>query len=308
MNTLDKPAVCNLHTARDDARPLDGTLAKLREQGEWYAASAGPIDDWQGWTRASAYACDDFAAFQPQLDEAMRGPVPDKRLHGYGLFGHYAWLMVISALACYLLDRRVPDLSPDDIAFRRVKHDGGEDLTQLRYLCPRFFCLPSDSAAAHPDAVIVANEAVLRDKFHQQIETYLPPVMQVIQANTGYIQKAMWAQVSDWVILAVMEYTKLAGRCEQMHTLVQQFAKRDGSPLKMRNGVIALHFNDPNTDQACTEYMLDRATCCQWYRFPESQGERCSTCPSLLRTDRMKRMTAHYLAERAKQMRVTSDK
>lgn len=280
--------------------PLNETLAKLRALGEWYAASAGPIDDWAGWTWASAYACNDFAAFQPKLDEAMRGPVPDKRMHGAGLFGQYAWLAVASAMACYLLDRRVPDLSPGGMAYRTVKHGDGEDMTELRYLRARFFCLPGDPGATHADATIVGDEDALREMFHRQIEAHFPPVMQVIQTHTGCVAPAMWAQVSDWVIGAVIEFVRLTGQHDQLDALIQQFAKRDGSPLRMRNGVIPLHFEDLATGEPCVAFMLNRASCCQWYRFPDAKGDRCSTCPGLPREQRIARMTAYYQEERTK--------
>jgi hypothetical protein len=42
-----------------------------------------------------------FAAFQPQLDETVRRPVPDKKVQGYALFGNYVCLMVTSALPAW---------------------------------------------------------------------------------------------------------------------------------------------------------------------------------------------------------------
>lgn len=301
-NALTTSVETILTAPQDAPCPLDQTLAKLRAMGEWYSASAGPIDDWASWTWASAYACTDFAAFQPQLDEAMRGPVPDKRVHGCGLFSSYAWLMVTSALACYLLDRRVPDLAPEGIAFRTLKHASGEDLNQLRYLRARFYCLPADPAAGSADAMVVADEAALQAKFHQQVEAYLPPVMQLIQANTGYLQRAMWGQVSDWVIGAAIEYTRLSRQPCQLDLFITQFAKRDGSPIKQSRGsVIPLHFDHPTTGEPCLEPMLDRTSCCQWYRFPEAKGDRCGTCPGLPREKRIERMTAYYKEECAKQ-------
>jgi hypothetical protein len=281
--------------------PLDSTLGKMRAASEWYAASAGPIDDWMGWTSASVYACNDFAAFQPKLDEALRGPVPNKRIQGYGLFGTYAWLIVESAVACYLFDRRMPDLTPGAIAFRTCKHESGEDMTELRYLQPGFYCLPGDHDAGHAHATVVPDEAALRDLFHWQLEAHLPPVMGVIEANTGHPMRLMWAQASDWVVESLIHFTKDSRDREQLEWLVSQFAQRDGSPLKVRNaGVIPLHFDDPVTGVACTEYMADRASCCQWYRYPDAKGDRCSTCPGRPRQQRIDSKTTYYREERAK--------
>jgi hypothetical protein len=251
---------------------------------------------------AGEYIRDDFAAFQPLLDEGMRGPVPYKSVHGYGLYGHYGWLIVYSALMCYLLDRRLPVISPDAIAYRSCKHESGEDLIEVRFFRPSFFCLPGDPHASDADAIIVPNEARLRELFHEQMDVYMTPAIQLIHNHTGYGQHAMWSQASDWVIGAILEYIRRAGRHDELDTLISQFAKREGSPLNRRNGVIPVHFEDPSTGGTCTEYITDRASCCQWHRFPDAQGDRCSTCPGLARNERIERNTAYYLEERLKQL------
>lgn len=146
-------------TVTNTSHPLYYLLAKFRAFGKWYAAFANP----NLVTQQNRIRCSDIAEptsrywTQRLEDHIKESGVVDKRLHGYALFGHYAWLMTTAALACYLLDRRVPGLNPTTLWFSHVKQDSNEvaaveapdPITQLQFARPQFYCLPNDPAIQH---------------------------------------------------------------------------------------------------------------------------------------------------------------
>ncbi len=269
-----------------ETHPLDQTLAQLRAMGEWYAAYAGACAATSAWLPATEIACAHSPQWQKYLGESIaQSGLTDKRLHGYGLFNGHTWLMTTAAVACYLLDRRVPDLNPAHVRFGEVPHDG-HNLTVLRFAQPHFFCLPTDPHAQHPDATVLQDESELRAMFHRQIETHYPPVMQALYEMSGYGPKAMWAQTSDNVINVLVGHVERSGQHSQLDALLAQFAKVGGSPLNMRNGVLCVMHKDK------TKLMIDRASCCNWYRWPEAKGEMCMSCPRYSRAQRLALMLA----------------
>jgi hypothetical protein len=71
--------------------------------------------------------------------------------------GHYVWYLAAAAIGCYLAERRVPDLAPEQVALRYSSYTweqdgatGTAERIDVRFLSGRFAALPGDSAPTMP--------------------------------------------------------------------------------------------------------------------------------------------------------------
>ena len=148
----------------------------------------------------------------------------------------------------------------------------------------RFWCLPSDPEAPHPDAEVVSSEAELAAVLRSQVRAHADDFL------AGYVGGA-----------------KLARR----HLLGAFFDGLDtgvwygGSPQVeaaaevLRLGAMVLPGSTPEFAEGSTVYRLTdargreqlsrrRVGCCYYYKVTES-GEACATCPRVNDTERVER-------------------
>ena len=108
--------------------PLQISLDRLRQHHPLLDLKIGELPS--GWLLASqltAVFSQHLYQFLPQLKE--QSGISDKRAAGSLFFGLYNWFPVTTALGTFLLDQRVPDLSPYNLQFQftksgRVQHMG----------------------------------------------------------------------------------------------------------------------------------------------------------------------------------------
>ncbi|MEZ4730973.1 MAG: ferric iron reductase [Caldilineaceae bacterium] len=127
-----------------------------------------------------------------------------KRLHtetantiGGALLQEYQWPLIASAVACFLVDRRVPALHPENVCLRVSVEEHEDESVEpeppIAYTSGRFAALPADPAADHPDATIVPDEDALRAYLRTGLETHFGWVIERLSAATGCNQRGLWA-------------------------------------------------------------------------------------------------------------------
>jgi ferric iron reductase protein FhuF len=202
----------------------------------------------------------------------------------------YQWPVVSTAIACYILDQRVPDLHLANTTMH-LSADTEADAVALHH--GRFTALPTDPAAGHPDVALVADQAALRTTLRTTIEAHLGPIIEQICDHVGGKARGLWLNVADSctsTLIWLMQERDPTITLAEIEAEVAALIRVPGSPLNNQQiGLIQL------TYQQQTEVFLQRATCCYWYRT--EGGDYCSTCPKRTPESRHERLL-NYMAEK----------
>lgn len=267
--------------------PLQVTLGKVTQLSEYLKAGLGNTDDIAWLTPLTLFAAD-----SPHWTTLLA--TTQQRLHteaativSGSLLQEYQWPLLASAIACFLVDRRVPDLQPANVQVCLAPAENeAEQRERLTYRTGRFAALPSDPAADHPDAEIVPDLAALRDYLRTGIETHMGWVIQQLSWQTHCQERGLWLFVADrcagtlvWLMQMQDQYVGCAAVAAEVNALI----RADGSPLANKKvGIFELHYKEQ------THLYLDRATCCYWYKT--DGGDYCTTCPHRTKADRNERL------------------
>jgi hypothetical protein len=245
-----------------------------------------------GWTRCDHALSDpDFfprwrvqvaqrlAEQQPPAHEPTQVPgqtlVPEKTTGGYVL----QWYLVIpSYLGAVLFHcaRRVPWLSPRQLSFRL-----DPAMVQEVALHPgRFWCLPDDPDAEHPDAVPVPGEAALGAILRRQVIAHAAHFLTVYGPMVRFGARTQWAAVTDVLDSALL----LAGRSfgsPQAGAADAQLVLADGEkPLTSASTIRELI-----DDRGRAHWTRLRGSCCFLYALPGIERP-CASCPRLKDSER----------------------
>lgn len=273
-----------------DTHPLAHTFARAGAMSPYLKAEVGAPQG-PGWIAAM----EDFtpgALWMEQLiahtQARFRTTAPV--ITASAILQGYQWPPISAAIACYLLDRRVPALSLEN---SRVHYTADFAADALALLDGRFAALPDDPAADHPDAAVVADLDALRVALRRAIETHLDGVIDRLDVCCGCATRGLWLTAADacagalvWLMQECDPRTDMA----RIEAEVEALIRVPGSPLYSRQiGLIRVTYQD------CEEIFPDRATCCHWYRT--EGGDYCSTCPKRTVEDRTRQLM-NYLAEK----------
>lgn len=275
-----------------DKHPLAASFARAEQLSEHLHAQHGTPAE-AGWIRPS----DLFALSSTQLAEWIA--VTQRRLHttaptiiASALLQSYQWPLCASAVACYLLDRRVPDLSIDNVL---VRFNATGEVDNIAYTSGCFTALSSDSAATHADAHVVADVGALHTALRTGIEAHLGAVITRLCEQLGCKPRGLWLNVADALagnLAWLMPQHNKAATLNVIEAEVAALVRVPGSPLHSKQiGLFALTHEDH------TQVYLDRATCCYWYKT--EGGDYCTTCPKRTPEDRNARLLAHMAEEQA---------
>ncbi len=196
--------------------------------------------------------------------------VPAKTTGGYVL----QWYLVIpSYLGAVLFHcaRRVPSLSPRQLSFRL-----DSAVVQEVALQPaRFWCLPDDPDAGHPDAVPVPDEAALGAILRRQVIAHAAHFLTVYGPMVRFGPRTQWAAVTDVLDSASL----LAGRSfgsPQAGAADARLVLADGEkPLTSASTIRKL-----TDDRGRTHWTRLRGSCCFLYALPGVERP-CASCPRI---------------------------
>lgn len=199
-----------------------------------------------------------------------RARVPEKTTGGYVL----QWYLVVpSYLGSVLFHsaRRVPSLSPRQLSFRL-------DAAVVREVAlrpGRFWCLPDDPDAGHPDAVPVADEAALGAVLRHQVIAHAARFLTVYDPMVRFGSRTQWAAVTDVLDSGLL----LAGRSfgsPQAGAADARLVLAEGQkPLTSASTIREL-----TDDRGRTHWTRLRSSCCFLYALPGVERP-CASCPRL---------------------------
>lgn len=249
--------------------PLDTAFARLNGLNGRARAGLGlagrPLESW-----ALATELADRPSLR--LERSLRrigvsSGTADRLVMTSRFFSSYVWQLAAAALACYLLDRRVPDVSAENVAVH-IADDGRVD--EVRFLGGGFAALADDPLADRRDAAIVADQAALREWLVRRLTTgHLEELILALQGQNGLGTRALWAAVEDRCLGALLW---LARSLDCLDVAEREAALLSATPPFVGSSSIVV----TETEQG-RQLTLKRGFCCLTYRL--DGRDRCSTCP-----------------------------
>lgn len=263
--------------------PLAATVARADAERDWLAIRiADEVPS--GWTRCSEVDADHVARWEERVEawhRAELGRTHPRATSGYVL-GYYAEVAPAIAASFFRLDRRVPTLTAEALAFRTDPvHTYVDGIALLRRT---FWCLPGDAAAAHPDATVVADEAALAMLLRQQVRahadaflaTYRPRARLPRRALAGAFYDALDAGLASEQGEPPGEPVPVAAR------LVLP-----GPTAEFAQGTSYYRTAGPAPGGHLTRR---RVSCCYYYQVGDDGA--CTTCPRTSDEERARRLSA----------------
>ncbi|MGW6970683.1 (2Fe-2S)-binding protein [Streptomyces sp. NPDC054952] len=228
------------------------------------AAGGAPLDAFLAWDNAQV------------LRDYGHQARPDV-VAGFGLH-RYAWPACLLITVPWLLHRRVPRPSPEQVAFHRATG-------RMAVRVDGFACLPDDPAAALPGARVVPDEEALRGEVRAAVARHLEPVLEGFGPRMRRGRRALWGMVTDDVVESLWYIGGLLG--EESRVMAELEALLPGSTAPYTGGAGFRTLAGPDGEELTTR---DRAGCCFFYTIrPE---DTCVTCPRTCDSERVARMTA----------------
>jgi ferric iron reductase protein FhuF len=250
--------------------PIGDTLARISAQQIWIKAQIVEAHD--GWQAVN----DLLDESSPLLDDLIQLAseayhTTDRQVLASMVLNMYSWPVVATVLACYIIERRVPEIGIDNTCFQFAP-DGRPVVIGLRH--PKFAALPTDPCSGHPEMMVFPNDAALLDHARLCIEQHMAPIIKRVRARLPWGERAMWLTVADRCTGALnwfYEGIKVpALPADEILIAAQRLIHGPGSRLKNRDSAIVFHPEDQSTT-------LVRGACCLAYRLPDS--DYCENCP-----------------------------
>lgn len=197
------------------------------------------------------------------------------------VFQHYLW--AVGALLCWpmLLDRRVPRVSPADVALH-MPFDGRISVV----VAPTAFdCLPDDPDADDPGARVAATRDALYAAARESARAHMAPLTEAFGAELRRGSWALWGTVTDQLVGGLWYLGTLLGD-EERGVAEAQALLPGGTPPFAGSadfGRLELPGGSVPTRR--------RLSCCLLYTV--APDAVCATCPRLRDAERATRLAGN---------------
>jgi hypothetical protein len=273
-----------------DDPPLRQTFARVAALSSYIQAHLG-AQPGEEWTTPETFFAPNSALLDTLPEAAQqRFRTTTANVVGSALFQNYQWPLIGAAIATYLADRRVPDLSVGNV---QISMSEAGDVQGIAFKSGRFHALPDDPAAYHPDATIVASQVALREHLRLGLEAHLELVIEQLCQVVGCRPKGLWLAAADrcastisWLMQIQDSQTSVDAIRAEVDGLISAPGSRFVSP---KVSVFTLSHGEQ------TQIFCDRATCCYWYKT--DGGGYCSTCPRLSQAERSERLLQYLVSQ-----------
>ncbi|MZG02760.1 (2Fe-2S)-binding protein, partial [Streptomyces sp. SID5614] len=190
----------------------------------------------------------------------------------------YAWPACLLVTVPWFLQRRVPRIPVEDVAFQRA-------LGHLTVRVREFACLPDDPAATLPGARVVPDEAALRAEVLASLTEHLGPVLEGFGPRMRRGKRALWGMATDEIVEGLWYVAHLMGEERRAMAELELLLPGTTKPYVGTAGFREL--TGPDGQSLPTR---DRASCCLFYTLrPE---DTCVTCPRTCDADRVRKLAA----------------
>lgn len=269
--------------------PLNTSVAAVDRAVDWmsfrlldapgaeWAHCAQVLTDPTFFTRWRAQVADHLAQ--------QHAAVPDRTTAGYVLRWYLGVPTYLGAMLFHSA-RRVPSLQPQQLAFRI---DQGR-VEQVALRPGRFWCLPHDPDAGHPDARPVPDEATLGAQLRREVVTHATRFLRVYGPLVRFGRRTLWAAVTDVLDAGLLRAGRAfgsapAGAADAQLVLADRF-----EPLTSASTVCPV-----TDDQGRTHWTRRRNSCCFYYALSGVE-QPCATCPRVDDAQRARILGTHNRA------------
>ncbi|MER5882937.1 (2Fe-2S)-binding protein [Streptomyces sp. NPDC001941] len=245
--------------AEGEAAPRDGGWV-----GAWELAAGGPaLDAFLAWDNAQV------------LRDYGQQARPDV-IASFG-FHRYAWPACLLVTVPWFLQRRVPRLPVEGVAFQRA-------LGHMTVSVTEFACLPGDPAAALPGARVLPDEDALRAEVRDAVAQHLGPVLEGFGPRMRRGRRALWGMATDEIVEGLWYVAHLLGEEARGMRELELLLPGTAKPYVGTPG-----FRELAGPEGRPLPTRDRASCCLFYTLrPE---DTCSTCPRTCDAERVRRLS-----------------
>ncbi len=252
-----------------DRHPLADSMARAQELGGFFALPQRQPEE-QGWTSArDLFKGDDQRLGELVMAYGQRAWESDNRhVAGSAFLVAYLSRVVFPLVGQYVLERRVPDVSLDNLSF----HWNGSGIDATGLNCLAFAALPDDSAVNHLDAMAVADA----DALYAQLKVWLfDDNLNIVIDSLLRAAGASWKVSLNAVAAAFSQVLNrlyaTAGRPEEVVRIAASFLTDPDSPIYGQLTMEEFQY------QGRTGFFSRRRGCCLWWRSPRS-NDYCSNC------------------------------
>lgn len=202
-------------------------------------------------------------------------------------FGHYAYAIEIVSIACFMTEKRVPDLLPENI---HVRFDEIGDVESIVWTGRLFAALPNDYGASHPDCIILPTHEALRGYLHGQLTALFTPIIDSVSTYSSMGKPGLWALAADYTAYAFTTLGEMLGD-ETIGVEESRLFSQTKSKLSVKRDFI------PIEHIGMTHYLLERTSCCLYYKV--EGGGYCHSCPHRPLEERIELVKRHMEEEAA---------
>ncbi|GHA99729.1 (2Fe-2S)-binding protein [Streptomyces chryseus] len=194
----------------------------------------------------------------------------------------YAWPACLLVTVPWFLQRRVPRVPVEDVAFQRT-------LGRMAVRVREFACLPGDPAARLPGARVVPDEEALRGEVRDAVAEHLGPVLDGFGPRMRRGKRALWGMATDEIVEGLWYVAHLLGEERRAMRELEELLPGTVKPYAGTAGFRELR--GPNGETLPTR---DRASCCLFYTLrPE---DTCVTCPRTCDAERVRKLSEEAAA------------
>lgn len=269
--------------------PIEETFQRLASlhpnRANWLLTEVDSQPDWLS-------AADLAAESSSHIGELLRRVLSKYKADGLHppaalWFGHYAYAVEIVSIACFMIERRVPDLSPENI---HIHFDEIGDVAVIAWTGRSFAALPDDSAAGSPDCIILSTREALRSYLRERLVESFTPVIEAVSSNSGMGKPGLWALAADYTAYAFTTLAEMLGD-ETVGVEESRLFSATNSKLSVKRNFI------PIEHIGTTHYLLERTSCCLHYKV--EGGGYCHSCPHRPLEERIELVKRHMEEEAA---------
>lgn len=271
-------------TDRATMSPLRQTVAHVQARVKYAQITLGAEQALpeNGWYPAAGVV-DTPAMVSELVDQVGKlYEMDDRQVSASFLILGYFWYPWAAAIACYLLDQRVPQMDAPNVAL---------SLRQgVAFLSPRCYVLPGDPLADHPDAIVLPDREALRAQLAQDMtETHATPLFRTLRSVAPYGIPAMRANYVDRMASAILWLCSELGYEDVAQAEVAAFVALVAAKSRTSSQVVTAGERGEKR-----EIMLLRSGCCLNYR--RDDAEHCEDCSLLPLDERISKVQTRLLA------------
>jgi hypothetical protein len=268
----------------DAAHPLRATAARADGVRDWLTVACGGLVP-EGWLLCCDVDGNVVTEWERRAAESQIRY--DGRTHPVTaasyVLGWYADIVTGLGATCFLLDRRVPRLGRDVVAFRRHAEDHYPDAVML--LDPRFWCLPGDPDAAHPDASVVPDENALAARLRAEVRAHADDFLASYRPGARLPRRDLLGAFFDGVDVGFWRDDSSTGPTIE-DSIAAARAVLPGATPEFADRSSLYVIEDADGVEQLTR---SRVSCCSYYRV-SAIGEACTTCPRTSAEERLRRV------------------